>query len=81
MKQREVTDKENTRWTCVQAFTMTDENTSEKAAEVAENEDGKVTVVCTPAGGAKTVRLQLAETWKDEVNDEALLEAIENASR
>jgi hypothetical protein len=45
MKQREVTDSENTRWTCVQAYSMSEEKTSEKATELEENEDGKVTVV------------------------------------
>lgn len=81
MKQREVTDSENTRWTCVQAFSMIDEKSVEKVEALAEKEDGKVTVVCTPSGGAKTVRLQLSQNWEEEMNDEGLIEAIASANK
>ena len=76
MKQREVTDSENTRWTCVQAFSMTKQEVSEKAESISETEDGKVTVVCTPSGGAKTVRLDLDTDWEEQLTDESLTEAI-----
>jgi hypothetical protein len=78
MIQREVTDKENTRWTCVQAYSMTT-NSTDATDALSGNDEGKVTVVCTPGGGAKTVRLALPKNWNDETNDEALLQAIETA--
>lgn len=59
---------------------MAEEKTSEKAAEVSETGNGKVTVVCTPTGGAKTVRLKLPVTWEEEMTDDALLDAIQHAS-
>ena len=76
MIQREVTDKENIKWTCVQAYSGMKEKLSEKAAELSENIEGKFTVVCTPAGGAKTVRLELPENWEEQVKDDELIEAI-----
>lgn len=77
MKQREVTDSENTRWTCMQAYSMMQQKASENAEALSET--GNVTVVCTPGGGAKTVRLELQPNWEDEMNDEGLIEAIKNA--
>ena len=76
MKQREVTDRNNTRWTCVQAYSMLETETAEKASELTEKESGKVTVVCTPSGGAKTVRLELPSNWEDELIDDDLIEEI-----
>lgn len=81
MKQREVTDSENTRWTCVQAYSMSEEKTSEKATELEENEDGKVTVVCTPSGGSQTVRLELPLEWEEVMDDKSLIEAIMNSKK
>lgn len=76
MTQREVTDNENTTWTCVQAYGNASKETAEKAAEIAEDSNGHVTVVCTPSGGAQTVRLQLPKNWMDAVPDEELVKQI-----
>ena len=76
MIQREVTDKEGTRWTCVQAYSGLEGKLAEKAAELAETSQGKVTVVCTPSGGAQTVRLELEETWHEQLDDSELEKAI-----
>jgi hypothetical protein len=38
-----------------------------------------VPVVCTPRGGARSVRLELQRDWETEVADEALLEKISEA--
>jgi len=76
MKQREVTDKENTTWTCVQAYGGIEGKAGEKAAALAETEVGTVPVVCTPSGGAQTVRLELAKDWFDNLPDEDLAAAI-----
>jgi Na+-translocating ferredoxin:NAD+ oxidoreductase RnfC subunit len=78
MKQREITDKDNVRWTCVQAYSGTDGEISEKISELSENDEGEVPVVCTPSGGAKSVRLQVSKEWEG-LSDEELLSAIEAA--
>ncbi|WP_026464611.1 hypothetical protein [Adhaeribacter aquaticus] len=77
MKQREVQAEDGTRWTCVQAYAglnHTEEN--EEAATVGANDD-KRTVVCTPSGGAQTVRLELPANWEEAYSDEELLQEIE----
>jgi hypothetical protein len=76
MTQREVTDNENTNWTCVQAYGNLSQENAEKAAELTEDTNGDVTVVCTPSGGAQTVRLQLPKDWMDAVTDEELVKQI-----
>ena len=38
-------------------------------------------VICTPGGGAQTVRLQLAAGWESEYSDEELLREIEARRR
>ncbi len=79
MKQREVTDKENVKWTCVQAYSGMQEKLSEKAAEIIENGDGRIPVVCTPTGGAQSVRLELQNNWIEQLQDDELIDAIAKA--
>jgi predicted RNase H-like nuclease (RuvC/YqgF family) len=79
MIQREVTDQENIRWTCVQAFSATHEKALEKLESMAAKDNGKITVVCTPSGGAQTVRLELDKDWEHQISDEELVEAIKNS--
>ncbi|MBD1395675.1 hypothetical protein H9Q13_00725 [Pontibacter sp. JH31] len=76
MTQREVTDNDNTTWTCVQAYGNLSKENADKAAELTEDSNGEVTVVCTPSGGAQTVRLQLAKGWMEAVSDEELVSQI-----
>jgi hypothetical protein len=76
MKKREVTDQENTQWVCVQAFAGTNSQSAEAAADLVETETGEVPVVCTPSGGAQTVRLQLNRDWLQSYSDEQLKDAI-----
>ena len=68
---REVTVGE-TKWSCVQAYAGVNED---GAAAQAAQEGGKVTVVCTPAGGEQSVRLELATEW-ELLSDEELARAI-----
>jgi hypothetical protein len=79
MKQREVTDDEQIRWSCVQAFGGISAEAAEEAASRIETSDGKVPVVCTPSGGAMSVRVQLASDWLEKVSDAELLDAISAA--
>ena len=76
MKQREITDSEGTAWTCVQAFSGAGGKLAEEAAEKATGEEGRVPVVCTPSGGARSVRLELGSDWLEQLSDEDLLAAM-----
>lgn len=76
MTQREVTDSENTTWTCVQAYGTLSKENADKAAELTEDTNGEVTVVCTPSGGAQTVRLQLPKDWMEVLSDDELASKI-----
>jgi hypothetical protein len=77
MKQPEVQDQENTIWQCVQASTGIETSLTEQASQT---EKGKtVTVVCTPSGGAQTVRLNLAKDWLEKSTDQELLQGIKEA--
>ena len=81
MKQRTVQDHENTTWQCVQALSGLSGKSSEEVKERLEDEDGKIPVVCTPSGGAQTVRLQLDPDWEEKLSDDELISAIEKAAR
>jgi hypothetical protein len=72
---REITDSDGTVWTCVQAYAGLQE-TSDRAAEYAEKTSETCTVVCTPSGGAQSVRLELESDWES-LPDEELKRAIE----
>jgi hypothetical protein len=74
--QREVTDANGTTWTCVQAFSGLTDNTETKDAAQVKGEPDNYWVVCTPSGGAQSVRLKLKEEWESVYSDEALLEEI-----
>lgn len=76
---REVTDDEGTTWSCVQAFAgLSDGDAAQEAAERAADGDGKLAVVCTPRGGAQSVRVELAPDWAG-MPDDRLLAAIADA--
>ncbi len=68
---REVTDRDGTVWSCLQALS----GISEDAGQV-KGEDNVYWVVCTPSGGAQSVHVKLAGEWETEYSDEALLNEI-----
>ena len=73
---REVTDAEGMTWTCVQAYAgLSDEPENREAAQVKGARDA-YWVVCTPDGGAKSVRIQLEGEWEKSYSDEGLLEVL-----
>ena len=76
MKQRAVTDQDNTTWTCVQAYAGLNGEAAERATELSSDEQGQVAVICTPSGGAQSVRLDLSPDWAEAVPDRELLQAI-----
>ena len=62
---REVTDADAIKWSCIEAT-------------AAGDDDGAVAVVCTPSGGAQSVRLELPPEW-DKLPEADLLAAIAGA--
>jgi hypothetical protein len=81
MEQREVQDGDDVRWTCVQAMGGLDGAAAELVADRLESERGTLPVVCTPSGGARSVRVELPRDWIESVDDAALLRAIAGARR
>jgi hypothetical protein len=65
-------------WKCVQAFAGLSDAAAAKDA--ARTDGGKLQVVCTPSGGARSVRVELPEGWK-QLPDERLLAAIHAAQQ
>lgn len=80
--EREVTDAEQTKWTCVQAYAgLGDGAAAEALAERLATDGRPVPVVCTPTGGAQSVRLELSHDWVDALSDDDLLSRIEAQRR
>ena len=78
---REVSDGEGVTWSCAQAYGgLSEDGGNEEAARV-EGEGDLFHVVCTPSGGAQSVRLKLAGGWEDNLSDEELLKKIEAEQR
>ena len=75
--QREVTDANGITWTCVQAYSgLSDRAENQEAAQVDEQKN-TYRVVCTPSGGAKSVRIELQGEWETSYSDEEFLREIE----
>ena len=74
---REVTDVEGITWSCIQAYAGLSQNSeNQEAAQVNEDKD-TYRVVCTPSGGAQSVRLELQGDWENSYSDDQLLQEIE----
>lgn len=74
--QREIANTDGVTWSCVQAYTGLAEGTENKEAGSVKGEDDSYWVVCTPSGGAKSVRLKLTGDWENAYSDEDLLNEI-----
>ncbi len=73
---REVTDADGTTWTCTPAFAgLAADGAMPDAARVPGTDDC-YHLVCTPSGGAQSVRLTVPEDWETALSDEALVERI-----
>jgi len=77
---REIQDGEGTTWSCIQAYAGLSNNAEKREAARVEGEPDLVEVVCTPSGGAQTVRLKLAGDWENKLSDDELLSEIEKQS-
>ncbi len=75
--EREVKDTDGITWTCVQAYTGLSDGVQDQNAAQVKGTDDTYWVVCTPSGGAKSVRLKLQGEWETSYSDEALLSEIE----
>ena len=73
---RDVTDRDGTTWTCIQAFAGLGADADKTEAARVEGAPDHVHVVCTPSGGAKSVRVQLPEAWEQQLSDDELRQAI-----
>ncbi len=75
--ERSVKDTDGITWTCVQAYTGLSDGVQDQNAAQVKGTDDTYWVVCTPSGGAKSVRLKLQGEWETSYSDEALLSEIE----
>jgi len=73
---REITSRDGVTWTCVQAFTGLTEGTKNQDAAQVKGQPDSYWVICTPSGGAQSVRLQLSGEWENTYSDEELLNEI-----
>ena len=73
---REVTDSEGIKWSCIQAFAGLGKDAEKTEAARVEGSGNRFHVVCTPSGGAKSVRVELPGNWEKGLSDEELLRAI-----
>jgi hypothetical protein len=72
---REFTDDGIT-WSCVQAFAGLGGGADKTDAARVDGSDDLLHVVCTPSGGARSVRLARGDGWEAELTDDQLLAAI-----
>jgi hypothetical protein len=73
---REIKDADGTTWTCVQAFAGLGKDAEKTEAARVEGTRDCFHVVCTPSGGAKSVRVELPGNWEKDLPDEEVLRAI-----
>ncbi|BAY78272.1 hypothetical protein NIES25_47430 [Nostoc linckia NIES-25] len=74
--EREIKDSDGITWTCIQAFSGVSDSAEAKNAAQVNDEPNTYWVVCTPSGGAQSVRLKLKDKWEENYSDEELLQEI-----
>lgn len=77
---REVTDAAGITWTCIQAFSGLGKDPEKVEAARVDGEPDAFQVVCTPSGGAQSVRIAMPGDWEEQASDAQVLEAIEAQS-
>ncbi len=73
---REVMDSDGITWSCIQAFAGLGKDPEKTEAARVDGTRDTFHVVCTPSGGAKSVRVELPGNWEKGLSDEKLLQAI-----
>lgn len=76
--ERVITDPDGITWTCVQPFSGISEDAEKREAARVKGQENHYWVVCTPSGGAQSVRLALRENWEHNTSDRDLLQAIQD---
>lgn len=74
---REVIDSEGITWSCIQAYSGLSENSENNEAAKVNGTEDTYHVVCTPSGGAQSVRLKLQGDWENDYSDDDLLQEIQ----
>jgi hypothetical protein len=74
---REITAPDGIKWTCIQAFSGLGNNPEKTEAARVNGEADAFQVVCTPSGGAKSVRIELPADWEQKISEEELLDMIQ----
>ena len=73
---REITDADGVTWSCIQAFAGLGNGPEKAVAAGVGSAADRFRVVCTPSGGAKSVRHELLSGWEERCSDQEILEAI-----
>ena len=76
---RDVTTDDELVWSCVEAYAGLSTGDDGNGGAPARADGEPVTVVCTPRGGAQSVRLELAADWERSASDDDLRTAIGDA--
>lgn len=74
---REVTAPDGIIWTCIQAFAGLGKDPVKAEAARVDGEANAFQVVCTPSGGAQSVRIELPGDWEQTISEEQLLDTIQ----
>ena len=73
---REITDSDGIIWTCIQAFSDLGKDPEKTEAARVDGKADAFQVVCTPSGGARSVRIELPGDWEQNTSNEELLDII-----
>lgn len=79
--EREIRDEDGTVWTCIQAYAGLGNDPDKVEAAKQTGMSDKLHVVCTPSGGARSVRVALQQGWDTDMSNEALAKAIQMVVR
>ena len=74
---REVRDENGITWICIQAFSGLDKDPEKMEVALVDGKADAFLVVCTPSGGAQSVRIELLGNWEQQTSDEELLAMIQ----
>jgi hypothetical protein len=69
-------DSDGITWSCIQAFAGLGKDPEKTEAARVDGSRDRFHVVCTPSGGAKSVRVELPGNWEKGLSDEQLLQVI-----
>jgi hypothetical protein len=77
---RDVTDADGTTWSCTPAYAGLATGGEPPDAARVDGADDCYWLVCTPSGGAPSVRVAVAADWEQALADDALLARIRAAA-